>query len=244
MRMSCSATSCVFPLFDLPSLLLLFMCSLFRLPVPSVGDASAPSVLLRTSVAGIDPPPPPTLTHTYTHTCARTYALAGMAQWIPKTAWKVSNLNKRYGAPYVAKGFPSLDPKCSLDAYCSLQQTVTSADVKRALFSIGCTSSGALVIDVRSEPERRLRPLLSPAIVALHPHDILSGAACPILPSNKEMAEIFVVASEAQRAVNACTALRRWGFAGVSPVSVEAVSEAIAAVQKPADTTTSNSTGS
>ncbi|CAG9567656.1 conserved hypothetical protein [Leishmania major strain Friedlin] len=167
-----------------------------------------------------------------------------MAQWIPKTAWKVSNLNKRYGAPYVAKGYASLDPRCSLDAYSSFQQTVTSADMKKALLSIDSTSSGALVIDVRSEPERRLRPLLSPAIVALHPHDILSGAACPILPSNKERAEMFVVASEAQRAVNACTALRRWGFSRVTAVSVDAVSEAIAAVQKPADAATSSSTKS
>ncbi|KAG5512147.1 hypothetical protein GH5_07625 [Leishmania sp. Ghana 2012 LV757] len=164
-----------------------------------------------------------------------------MAQWIPKTAWMVSNLNKRYGLPYVAKGYTSLDPECSLDAYSSLQQTMTSADVKKALLSTRCASSGALVIDVRSEPERRLRPLLSPVIVALHPHDILSGAACPILPSNKEMAEMFVMASEAQRAVNTCTALRRWGYSRVFVVNVDAVSGAIEEARKPGVTATISS---
>ncbi|AIN95333.1 hypothetical protein LPMP_040060 [Leishmania panamensis] len=165
-----------------------------------------------------------------------------MAQWIPKTAWTVSNLNKRYGVQYVTKGYASLDPKCNLDAYTSLQHTVTSSYLKKALLSISCTSPGALVIDVRSEPERRLRPLMFSAIVALHPHDILSGAACPILPSNKEKAEIFVMASEAQRAVNTCTALRRWGFSSVSAVSVDAVSAVIAVAQKSAGTATTSST--
>ncbi|KAG5487442.1 hypothetical protein LSCM1_07395 [Leishmania martiniquensis] len=165
-----------------------------------------------------------------------------MAQWIPKTAWKVSNLNKRYGAPYVAKGYTSLDPECSLDAYSSLQKTITSADVRKVLLSTSCASSGALVIDVRSEPERRLQPLLSPAIVALHPHDILSGAACPILPSNKKTAEMFVMASEAQRAVNTCTALRRWGFSRVFVVSVGAVLRAIEETRNPGYTATIGAT--
>ncbi|KAK7198319.1 hypothetical protein NESM_000789800 [Novymonas esmeraldas] len=157
-----------------------------------------------------------------------------MAQWIPKTAWKVSNLNKRYGTPYVMGGYGSLEPQRSLDAYTSLQHTVTSAAVRKACLAAGNASLGAVVIDVRSAPERRLRPLLSPSVVALHPHDVLSGAACPILPSNKEAAEMFVVASEAQRAVNTCTALRRWGYSRVSAVSVDAVSEALVSAPPPA----------
>ncbi|KAG5511608.1 hypothetical protein JKF63_07204 [Porcisia hertigi] len=157
-----------------------------------------------------------------------------MAQWIPKTAWKVSNLNKRYGPSYVTKGYVSLDPECSINAYSSLQSTKTSVDVRKALLSTGCTPSGPLLIDVRSASERRLRPLLSPKIVTLHPHDILSGAARPILPTDVESAELFVIASEMQRAVNTCTALRRWGFSNVSAVSVDSVWEVIEAEEKPA----------
>lgn len=154
-----------------------------------------------------------------------------MAQWIPKTAWKVSNLNKRYGTPYVTQGYAALEPGCSLDAYAAAQHTVPATAVAKVLRAVADASPGAVVIDVRSEPERRLRPLASAAVVPLHPHDVLSGAANPILPRSAAGAELFVVAVEPQRAVNTCTALRRWGFSNVSAVSVDAVADAIAAAE-------------
>ncbi|KPI84655.1 hypothetical protein ABL78_6296 [Leptomonas seymouri] len=150
-----------------------------------------------------------------------------MAQWIPKTAWRVSNLNKRYGTLYMSKGYAALDPQCGLDAYASLQHNVSSEAVRKLIAANGGLSAGAVVIDVRSEAERRQQPIVSSAVVALHPHDILSGAAGPILPSHKSRAEMFVVASESQRAVNACAALRRWGYKNVLAVSASAAMEAL-----------------
>lgn len=154
-----------------------------------------------------------------------------MAQWIPKTAWKVANLNKRYGTPYMSKGYAALDPQCSLDAYASLQHNVSAETIRNAVTAIGGAAAGAVVIDVRNEAERRRQPILSTAVVALHPHDILSGAAGPILPADQARAELFVLASEMQRAANTCAALRRWGYTNVSAVSATAVVEALAEAQ-------------
>ncbi|KPA73166.1 putative mitochondrial hypothetical protein [Leptomonas pyrrhocoris] len=154
-----------------------------------------------------------------------------MAQWIPKTAWKVSNLNKRYGTPYMSKGHAALDPQHSLDAYASLLHNVSAEAIRNAIAAIGGLSAGAVVVDVRNEAERRQQPLISSAVVALHPHDILSGAAAPILPTDKNRAEVFVAASDSQRAVNTCAALRRWGYTNVSAVSASAVAEALADAQ-------------
>lgn len=152
-----------------------------------------------------------------------------MAQWIPKTAWKVSNLNKRYGTPYMSTGYAQLDPQSNLAAYAALQSSVSAEAIRNAVTA----ASGAVVIDVRTAIEQRRNPLSGAAVVALHPHDILSGAAGPVLPQDKSRAEMFVVASESQRAANACAALRRWGYANVSAVSVSAVAEALGETTAP-----------
>jgi rhodanese-related sulfurtransferase len=154
-----------------------------------------------------------------------------MAQWIPKTAWKVANLNKRYGTPYMTKGYAALDSQCSLDAYASLQHDVSAQAIRSAIAAVGGPDAGAVVIDVRSDAERRRQPIVASAVVALHPHDILSGAAAPVLPSNNSKAELFVLSSESQRAVNTCVALRRWGYTNVSAVSPSVVAEALAETQ-------------
>ncbi|KAH9601289.1 hypothetical protein LSM04_000142 [Trypanosoma melophagium] len=137
-----------------------------------------------------------------------------MAQWIPKTAWKVSNLNKRYGPSYITSGYSSdtiFGRVQTMHDSLKLQQTLSS-------------QKGLVMIDVRDSSERRLHPV--PGAVALHHHDLLSGAACPILPPQKEESELFIVTSSQQRGVNSCMALRRWGYENVSIIDYASLVEA------------------
>ncbi|EPY35878.1 hypothetical protein STCU_00074 [Strigomonas culicis] len=158
-----------------------------------------------------------------------------MAQWIPKTAWKVSNLNKRYGTPYVAGGHSSTQTADhALAAYYSLHtDKVLQSDLSKKILAAlqpdpatGNRYPGAVVIDLRDRAERRHQPLPPAAALALHPHDILSGAAVPLLPSKGE-AELFLVAANRQRAVNTSAALRRWGYSRITVVSYDVASEAM-----------------
>ncbi|KEG13420.1 hypothetical protein DQ04_01011030 [Trypanosoma grayi] len=123
-----------------------------------------------------------------------------MAQWIPKTAWKVSNLNKRYGPSYITSEY-------ALDSVVGSTKTVHDVQKMRQMMS---GQKGVVVIDVRDSVERKLYPV--PGSVAIHHHDLLSGAACPILPQQKERSELFIVASNQQRGFNCSAALRRWGY--------------------------------
>ncbi|KAH8604239.1 hypothetical protein ERJ75_001754600 [Trypanosoma vivax] len=126
-----------------------------------------------------------------------------MAQWIPKTAWKVSNLNKRYGPSYDISGL------ASSWIYGHTGATFDGKSLRERLSRRGCSP----IIDLRDCAERSLYPV--EGSVALHHHDLLSGAACPILPQKKESAELYVLASSEQKGVNAVTALRRWGYDNV-----------------------------
>jgi rhodanese-related sulfurtransferase len=75
------------------------------------------------------------------------------------------------------------------------------------------SSSGAVsFIDLRDEADREILPLSF--AVALHHHDVLSGACKPLLPADKN-AELFVISTHRQRAVNGFNALRRWGYENV-----------------------------
>ncbi|CUG93851.1 Hypothetical protein, putative [Bodo saltans] len=67
-------------------------------------------------------------------------------------------------------------------------------------------------IDLRDEADRTILPL--PFAVAIHHHDVLSGACKPLLPADKNV-EIFVISTNRQRAVNGFNALRRWGYENV-----------------------------
>ncbi|ESL08773.1 hypothetical protein TRSC58_03519 [Trypanosoma rangeli SC58] len=132
-----------------------------------------------------------------------------MAQWIPKTAWRVSNLNKRYGPSYLTAGhipLSTFDRAPSLYDAMTLQAKLSGAE-------------GLVMIDVRDFAERHRHPI--PGAVALHPHDLLSGAACPILPQQKEAAELFLVTSSGQRGLCSSTALQRWGYNNVVVVDYE-----------------------
>lgn len=179
-----------------------------------------------------------------------------MAQWIPKTAWKISNLNKRYGQQYVVQNAIGGERMSDLGSYAvsyataAMHQEKVREKLLKTLQSSRATTSqnpfpGACIIDVRELNEQWQFPLRlplkyssssslfssqsffhssssssSPWVVSIHPHDILSGGAAPLLPTNKGKAELFIVASStknyssrpAQRAVNAVAALRRWGY--------------------------------
>lgn len=161
-----------------------------------------------------------------------------MAQWIPKTAWKASNLNKRYGTQYMSTGYAALDQQSSLDTYATLQSSVSAETIRKA---VAAAAAGAVVIDVRTAAQRQQLPLIGAAVVALHPHDVLSGAAGPLLPSDRSRAEMFVLAAESQRAANMCAALRRWGYTNVSAVSAAAVAEALAGTKAAEALTTKTS---
>lgn len=151
-----------------------------------------------------------------------------MAQWIPKTAWRVSNLNKRYGQQYVVRGaIGSEEPEHYLASYGlvmnqqhgshekllkSLRKTMYGENNNKSVKDANSPLVATCLIDVRDFTERQQKPLSTSMVVPLHPHDILSGAANPILPSNKRDSELFVISSSTQRGVNALAALRRWGY--------------------------------
>lgn len=143
-----------------------------------------------------------------------------MAQWVPKTAWRVCNLNKRYGQPYLLGGNAISE---EADQYLASYATMASRSTKaksKALRVIAAAHNvsqlnptpGTCVIDVRQHSERKELPLSSSLVVPLHPHDILSGAANPLLPYDKVKTKLFIVSSSTQRGVNVLSSLRRWGY--------------------------------
>lgn len=159
-----------------------------------------------------------------------------MAQWIPKTAWKVTNLNKRYGQQYVTRGTLSSNAEHSLVSYASAtHQEETRDEVLKSFMERRSAPEnplpGTCFIDVRDDAERRQFPLSSELAVPLHPHDILSGAANPLLPWQKEKSELFVISSSSQRAVNALAALRRWGYRHSHVIDYDAATELFGAIE-------------
>lgn len=150
-----------------------------------------------------------------------------MAQWIPKTAWRAASLNKSYGPQSIG---------LNLDVHSSEKSKsffVSTAQPQRR-FSFESANSkhyhearvrekylaGVPFLDLRGELEQKQDPLTLAA--PLHVSDILSGACVHILPEDKQ-AEIFVIASNAQRAVNGFNALRRWGYHNVVTLDHHAI---------------------
>lgn len=167
-----------------------------------------------------------------------------MAQWIPKTAWKVSNLNKRYGVQYMQGGYgPQVEPVLSAYSAAGTTQSRVAQDLLMAALDscAASASSDVFVMDLRDAAARRYAPLSSSAISPLHPHDVLSGAVLPLLPRNRDTARIFLItdtedhhsnphggtektsASTSARAINVSAALRRWGYQDIIPVEGSAV---------------------
>nr|CCD11995.1 unnamed protein product [Trypanosoma congolense IL3000] len=137
-----------------------------------------------------------------------------MSQWVPKTAWKVSNLNKRYGPGYVTSGFTTKGK------YGVTGMLFNTHKLRERLSS----TRDIVIIDVRDAAERRFCPVS--CSVALHYHDLLSGAACPILPQQKEASELFILSNDERRGFNSAAALRRWGYNNVTSVDYKTLIEA------------------
>ena len=157
-----------------------------------------------------------------------------MAQWIPKTAWKANNLNKRYGFDFVGVFSPgskvpgtSVPPPNFFSSTSQPQRYVldefrntrcyTNAEIAQKYFT-----EQRPFLDVRDDVERQFEPLKN--AVGAHHHDLLSGAMCPVLPNDRS-SEIFVVASSRQRGVNGFNALRRWGYTNVVVIDYKSLKE-------------------
>ncbi|CCW65832.1 unnamed protein product [Phytomonas sp. EM1] len=158
-----------------------------------------------------------------------------MSQWIPKTAWKVSNLNKRYGQQYIPKGYPvaqggellssshtSLYDERALKKECVGENFMTTLKVSDANLL-----SEATIIDLREHSVSQREPLGLPSVLVLHLHDLLSGAALPLLPERKAQSELFLVAPNTHRAMNGAIGMRRWGYSNVSIVNAATISNPI-----------------
>jgi hypothetical protein len=169
-----------------------------------------------------------------------------MAQWIPKTQWRLSNLNKLYGLSEIglhnagkASGFrpgPQRDgpfmgmpyrPVPAVRKQAAGQTEAPSAfDEQREMLQRAYDAEVPFV-DIRDEYEVSRSPLRKALV--FHHHDLLSGACNDILPPARKEAHLVLVASTEQRAVNGFKALRRWGFRNVVVV---VDSEAIAGLDR------------
>ena len=170
-----------------------------------------------------------------------------MAQWIPKTAWKLSNLNKVYGVgeiglhvqgagaagPYrqgVAAPVPfhaqAYYPVPHVGAVADSNAVTTTAaagsiDQEQLAMLKRAYEAHVPFIDVRDEHEIAQKALKH--ALQLHHHDLLSGACNHILPRDRRRARLVVFSSSQQRSVNAYRALRRWGFQSVVIADAAAV---------------------
>jgi hypothetical protein len=142
-----------------------------------------------------------------------------MAQWIPKTAGLVNNLNKRYGHGYVglvtkaaAAGPPNFFSSTKQPQRYILDEFLNSRCYSNDELARKYFVEQRPFLDLRDVAERQFEPLTN--AFAAHHHDLLSGALVPILPVDKS-SEIFVVASSRQRGVNGFNALSRWGYQNV-----------------------------
>lgn len=168
-----------------------------------------------------------------------------MAQWIPKTSWRLSNLNKLYGLSEI--GLHNADKtqhvykagkQVPLPFLAVPVRPVPSAFRRKGngaaaagdddfsqLRAMLKTAYDAEVpfLDLRDEYDiNQSGGPLKKALV-LHHHDLLSGACNDILPQDRKNAHIVLIASSNQRAVNGFKALKRWGFDSVVVTDGEAV---------------------
>ena len=163
-----------------------------------------------------------------------------MAQWIPKTAWRMNNLNRTYGvaelglhttAPGLRAGVPRPPPffaapyrpvRAVLSATGSSAAAASEMDAARAALKRAYDAQVPF-IDLRDEYDVAQKPVQRALV--LHPHDLLSGACNEILPQDKANALIVVFAASEQRAVNGLRALRRWGYENVVVTSDAVVAD-------------------
>lgn len=143
---------------------------------------------------------------------------ATMAQYVPKTAWKVNNLTQRYGAAFVGTKVQSptdffsstkQPQKYVLQSESFNSKHYNANELQKKLLD---ASKKFALIDVRDSREAQFAPIAG--AVHVHHHDVLSGACVPLLPSDRS-AEMFVVADARQRSVNTFNALQRLGYSNV-----------------------------
>lgn len=153
-----------------------------------------------------------------------------MAQYIPKTAWKVNNIAHRYGAAYVGLG--KVQPNFFASTRQPSQFFIASEGFNSKHYTpaqlqerVSTALQNSALIDLRDRYEREADPLTN--ALELHHHDVLSGACCPLLPSDKST-ELIVVAAARQRAVNGFNALQQWGYHNVVVVDSQALKGAAA----------------
>mgnify|MGYP001576593424 CR=1 FL=1 len=145
-----------------------------------------------------------------------------MAQWVPRTAWRVANLNKTYGAAYV--GLQSTEAPVT-GSFLSVTLTRPMAalfpgreESSRTNLIKQLAAKQIPFIDLRDEIPRRHEPIVAtkslPHVMALHPHDLLSGACREILPVDRN-AILVVVADTERRAAAGFDALKRQGYCNI-----------------------------
>lgn len=139
----------------------------------------------------------------------------------------MNNLNKYYGKSFI--GLEKLPPSYFFSTRQPPPFPSSSCGAEAPDNTLFCTKDQMRsfyfdkqlsFIDVRDSGEQeccRLR-----RAVALHYHDLLSGACNEILPSDKG-SELVVFAAHRQRAVNAFNALRRWGYHNVIAADFESL---------------------
>lgn len=152
-----------------------------------------------------------------------------MSQYIPKTAWKLNNLAKTYGKGHLGL----INQKSPVPSFFASTTQPNKFVFDSEGFNSKHYTKEALLekykhksvsfLDLRDDVEHRVEPLSR--AIPMHHHDLLSGAAKYVLPQNKE-AEIFVVASSRQRAVNGFNALKRWGYNNVAVADYAALKAA------------------
>lgn len=180
-----------------------------------------------------------------------------MSQWVPKTAWRRTNLTKTYGPSMLglaglqkrpggaASGSPVDNPPPPWahnrplatpnpdGSHGSRDERLRAAAVARLRLLY---KQQAPFIDVRDASEIERDPVL-PYAVPLHVHDLLSGACEAILPRDKG-SDIVVFGSvqAPQRAVNAFNALRAAGYRNAAVASVALLRDVAAEAAPPAST--------
>jgi hypothetical protein len=147
-----------------------------------------------------------------------------MAQWIPKTAWRLQNLNSLYGTANIGlhidgvtraklpyKAGPSQAVPLTVAVPFS-QHTRGSGEASSSegqQYLATAHRRGVPFLDLRDRFAAETSPVAGATPV--HVHDLLSGACNTILPKDRD-AEIVLVSDNHQRGLNAIRALQRWGF--------------------------------
>jgi rhodanese-related sulfurtransferase len=158
-----------------------------------------------------------------------------MAQWVPKTAWRVVSLTRTYGpqeigiaADHKGVAVKSTAPFFAMSIQKPLRalgfDSTTKGNLSNSALLKQLARRKVPFVDLREDFAVRSSPI---AALPLHPHDLLSGACNDILPEDKD-AIIVVVADTHRRALSGFDALRRHGYDNVILSDTATAREALA----------------